>query len=117
MSNNNVITNKQEIATKFNEYFTNIGRSLADKILKPLVNHASFLNGNYIDSFSLFLTNPTEVTSIVNNMVTKKSSGFDNISIEVIKLAMPFIAEPLSSLGNNSSVHGVVPDALKIARV
>ena len=50
-------------------------------------------------------------------MVTKKSSGIDNISIEVIKLALPFIAEPLSSLVNNSFVHGVVPDALKTARV
>ena len=31
-------------------------------------------------------------------MAVKKSAGFDYISVEIMKLSMPYIAEPLSLL-------------------
>ena len=37
--------------------------------------------------------------------------------MDIIKLAIPVIAEPLSCIINNSFTNGVVPDSLKIARV
>ena len=50
-------------------------------------------------------------------MTTKRSDGFDNVSIEIIKLSIKYITEPLSHLVNNSFIRGLVPDSLKIAKV
>ena len=51
--NNKVASDKEEIVNKFNEYFVNIGPTLADKIPTSTVGHKSFLEGDYKDS-SLF---------------------------------------------------------------
>ena len=45
-----------------------------------------------------FLTNADEILSIVSDMAAKKSAGYDNISVKIMKLSMPHIAEPLSCL-------------------
>ena len=50
-------------------------------------------------------------------MAAKKSAGFDNISVEIMKLSMPYIAEPRSCLINKSLTQGIVPDSLKVARI
>ena len=94
----------------------NIGPTLADRIPPSTVGHKSFLEGDYKDS-SLFLTSPEEITDIVTHMTTKRSSGFDNVSIEIIKLSSKYIAEPLSHLVNNSFMSGRVTASLKIAKV
>ena len=73
-----------------------------------------FPRGKFKESFSLFLTCPDEIINIVNNMI-KKSASYDNISIDIMKLAIQFIAEPLSLLINQSFSDGNVHDFLKIA--
>jgi hypothetical protein len=50
-------------------------------------------------------------------MTTKKSAGYDDISLEIMKLAIPFVAHPLSTIVNNSFTLGLMPDSLKIAKV
>ena len=57
--NNKVTSDKKEIVNKFNEYCVNIGPILADKIPPSTVGHKSFLEGDYKDYFSLFLTTPS----------------------------------------------------------
>jgi hypothetical protein len=116
-SSNGKITDKNEVVEKFNEYFANIGPTLANKIPKATVTHESFLEGSFKKSFSLFLTSPEEIIDVVNNLTTKKSAGYDDISTEIIKLAIPYVANPISCLANMSFSSGTVPDHLKIARV
>ena len=94
-------SDKEEIVNKFNEYFVNIDPILADKIPPSTVGHKSFLEGVYKDSFSLFLTSPEEIKDIVTHMTTKWSASFINVSIEIIKLSIKYIAEPLFHLVNN----------------
>ena len=65
----------------------------------------------------LFLTCPEEIKDIIMHMTTKLSAGFDNVSIEIIKLSIKYIVEPLSHLVNNSLTNGQVPDSWKIATV
>ena len=54
--NGHKITDKSSMAQKFNEYFTNIGPSLAEKIPAVNCSHMSYLKGDFKDSFSLFHT-------------------------------------------------------------
>ena len=108
---------KNIIVNKFNEYFVNVGPSLANKIQSSNVHYQQFLCGNYPNSFALFFTTPEEVIKVTNELANKTSAGYDNISISLIKKIIPFIAKPLSELVNKSFETGIVPDQLKIARV
>ena len=70
-------------------------------------------------SVNMFMT-PTdyfEISDIINELHPNKSAGFDEISPKIIKLACPFIAQPLTEIFNSSLVTGIFPDQMKIARV
>ena len=56
---------KTIIARKFNEYFVNIGPSLANKIPNTNTNCTSYLRGNFKNSFTLLQTDVSEVISTV----------------------------------------------------
>ena len=48
---------------------------------------------------------------------TRKSAGYDNIPMSIIKRSICSISSPLTHIVNLSITHGIVPDELKIARV
>ena len=60
--------NKQHIADKFNEYFTNIGPQLAEKI--PFVQGSpnQYLKGVYRNSMFLLPATSDEIRGIINNL-------------------------------------------------
>ncbi len=114
--NGDVITDPLQIATKFNEYFVNIGPNLANSI--PPVN------GNYLSTIlrnnsSMFVypSTPNEVISVTSQLKSNKSAGYDGIEPMVIKNIIQYIASPLSDIINKSFTQGYVPDKLKIAKV
>ena len=115
--NNVDVYDKSTIAEKFNEYFTNVGPSLASKIPDRTDNPLSYMKGNYKDSFMLFPTTFLEVINTVKQFKAKTSSGYDNIPTDILKLSINHIAPHLSTILDNSFVTGCVPDALKIAKV
>jgi hypothetical protein len=112
-----LISDKNEIANKFNEFFVNVGPTLAAKIPVNPVMYNSFLKGDYSKSFSLLPTDPAEILSVVRGLKTKSSAGYDLLSTEMLKLIIPFLAEPLANIINLSFASGKMPDSLKIARV
>ena len=50
-------------------------------------------------------------------MPNKESYGYDDISIETMNIAIPFISSPLARVINNSFSKGIVPDSTKVAKV
>jgi len=114
---NEELTDKYAIVEKFNEYFVNVGPTLANKI--PIVPDTctKYLSGTYKNSFYLDPTSADEITRVVMLMQPKTSAGYDNISVETIKSVITYIAEPLSKIINKSFSTGLVPDQLKIAKV
>ena len=95
------MTDKTVIAQAFNEYFVNIGLTLANNIPDSDVDCMSFLKGNYKDSFTLFETDILEVTSVTKNLKSKTSSGYDNIPTDIIKLSINCTAHILLKLLTN----------------
>ena len=78
--NSQTIINEKEIASKFNNYFTDIGENLADKIdtsNKHPFDH--YLHSPSISKFHFKQTNPNEIISVINNLPMKTSSGHDTI--------------------------------------
>ena len=116
--NSQSISNEKEIASKFNNYFTDIGKNLADKIdtsNKHPFDH--YLHSPSIYKFHLKQTNPNEIISVINNLPMKTSSGHDKISCIILKEIKNIIAQPLSLLVIQAFNTGVFPSKLKLAKV
>jgi exonuclease III len=111
------LTDPKIIVSKFNDFFTNIGKNLANKIPPTSIQFSSFLDGSFKDTFLLFPTDASEVISVAKLLPCKKSAGYDDISVEVMVKTIDHIAEPLAEIINLSFSAGKVPDLLKIAKV
>ena len=95
----NAVNNPQsKIANKFNEFFTNVGSSLATKIPHSTADHKSYLSGS--DSFFASPTTPDEIINIVTSLKSSNSEGVDGINVTVIKASIDLFASPLSQMCN-----------------
>lgn len=121
LKNGNVlITDKQKMATAFNEYFSSIGRKLSDQLGEELDQNA-FLK--YIpvkpDQWSYYfrVVDGREVLKVINKLANKRSYGLDGISNTVLKEIKFQIAGPLAQLTNISLITGYTPPDWKMAKV
>ena len=111
-----IVTDLDEIANKFNTYFINIVHSLSEQI------HATRSSDEYLIKRTNTVFNFSEVSeecidSIIKNMKSKSSTGYDNISIKLIKSAKDFQIKPLTLLMNQIIHTAEFPKQLKIAKV
>ena len=117
--NGTKITDDLNIANHFNNFFIDIGSTLANNIDsagKP--DFQSYLNKLRIDStFHFTSIEETDTISIINNLKPKKSSGYDNISLILLKNSVNSLANPLTCIINQSLANGIFPDKLKIAKI
>ena len=112
-------TNPQTISNKFCSYFSNVGKTFADRIPSPQHSIAEYLNKIRRNEQSLFLspTTETEVQKLINKLPNKKSSGHDDIDNVLLKEISPVITAPLTQLFNESLSKGKFPDIFKTAEV
>ena len=85
-------SNPTQIATKFNNFFANVGPSLANKISPTQITYREFLIGHYAKCFYLNPTSPTEVANIVHSLKNSKCEGFYGLSISPVKDTIDLIA-------------------------
>ena len=112
------VADKNEIVEKFNEYFVNIGSSLAAQIPISSKHFSHYLRPQALmHSFSLYLCDPHEIFQIISKLPNKNSSGFDSIPMHIMKIAASYISEPISEIINKSFSSGIFPDVLKIAKI
>jgi hypothetical protein len=114
---NNVITNPQAIAHKFNDFFTNIGPQLASRIQSVPGDPLPFIQENYPNSMTIFDTDRNEIVKATHSLKALSSKGHDDISPVVIKNIIGGLSTPLCSTFYLSFQMGHLPDQLKIARV
>ena len=67
---------------------------------------------------SLFLDPVTagEINKLIAGL-KNTATGYDDISVTVLKLSLEYIADPLDHICNSSLIEGVFPEQLKIAWV
>ena len=111
-------SDKDLIANKFNEYFTQIGPRLAENIdIANKRSYESYLGNPCEVEFNFTRTTSEEIVEIISKMKPKSSSDLDSISCRLMKDISDIIAIPLTSLINQSLQFGIFPDKLKIAIV
>ena len=116
--NNTFTTNPTLIANNFNDYFSDIGKILADQ-LKPFSEneHTKYLTKRLHQSLFLTPTTSFEVFNLISGLKNTKSTGKDNISAYFLKVAAKVIAATLAQLFNYTFLLGIFPASLKIAKI
>lgn len=116
--NGNILRKTGDIANGFNQFFTNVGPSLARNI-------PNIREGNVCDylfnrnEHSMFLTEVTdnEVINLVKNCKSKTSKDCEDISMILLKRVINSIVSPLTDIFNKSFIQGIFPENMKIAKV
>ena len=116
ISNNKKITNPNEIANGFNDYFVNIGPTLIAKITSEGPSYKIFMHNDYHMSFFIDPANEGEIINIISHL-KEGAPGRDEIVARNLKCISDSIAYPLAQIANLSFQQGVFPEELKIAAV
>ena len=119
--NNNSVSDSKLFAESFNEYFVNIGPSLATEASEEVfAQHTSSYENSNPSLDTTFRFHSIEVNNIVlalTNLKLNKSTGLDKIPAKVLRLSADIIAPSLTYIFNLSLYTGIYIDEWKRARV
>ena len=113
-----IVTDKLEIANKFNLYFTNIGSNLA-KYRSTNKEFASYLikvDENIIQ-FNFQDVDEDTIRKIIDDFPPKKSRGFDGITLKQLKYLKESLLAPITLIIRQVIHTGIFPEQLEIAKV
>src|ERR1043165_9041173 len=115
---NGILTNDAvQIANSFNNYFTNIACSLAENMPDPLFDFSTYMPTPLLNSIGLLPTSAEEVINISSGIRLSHSRGLDDIDPCIATRFLTHVAHPLAEVINCSFNNGIVPRALKAAKV
>ena len=116
--NGEEITDSNIKANKFCKYFTDIRPSLAKNIKIPQnINAKEFLTGTHNCTFQFKNIDDISILKIINELPNKSSTGFDDISMTLLKAIKTEIIPALTCIFNQSLNTAIFPEKLKIAKV
>ena len=107
------------IASKMNEYFSNVGERLASDFSSPPSNDNDFVHylGEPLqESFSFESVSESTVYEIILS-IKNSSPGYDQIPIQIYKEYFRFIGCLITKICNSSLQLGEFPKELQIAKV
>ena len=111
------ITDPQQIANSFNEYFANIGQNLVTTVLPTNNSPTDYLKNSPAHSFFQFPCTHNEIQLEIDKLTTGKTTGPYSFPAAIIKILKFVIAKPLETIFNFSFQSGVEPSKFKVARV
>ena len=118
MINERKIVDNESIANAFNNFFGNIGKSIAAKMQPTQCNFRDFLSQDYpMDSLYMFPTNENEVSKIIGNLKRSYATGVDGMNSCFIKDITQYICAAFTHICNLSLVSGQFPEAMKFSKV
>ena len=98
--NGDIIKDKKKLADHFNNYFANIGHILSQQITANYnsdVSYSDFLDNSTNYRFMCSLVSESVIDKIINDISAKNSSGPDDISTKLLKLAKHDLISPLTN--------------------
>ena len=118
------VEDHHDIANIFNTYFTTVTDKIGTKNLVNVnsSNHVYPLNYLYqvftsqFPSIKLTPVTSKEISEIIESLKQKNSHGYDEISVKILKISLPFIVSPLTYICNGMST-GIFPMRLKYSQI
>ena len=116
---NLIVTRQKDIANELGDYFSTVGEKFAKKTLKSAKNIDDYMSLILRNNKSIFLvaTNTHEISKLIDKLLNKKSSGYDNLDNVLLKKIKDEIALPLSLIFNESLSKGIFPSCMKLGEV
>jgi len=106
----------EPISEAFAGFFSRVGRDISESIADTQTSPDSYLSGDYPHSFFFEPTTEQEILTVISQM-RNSSAGHDTLRPQLIKDNCLTLTKPITHIINLSLSQGVVPDALKIARI
>ena len=110
INNNQYSSDTKIIANQFNEYFTNVGNSLA-KNIKTNIDPLQYVYHNK-NTGNITEINNHEINSVISSLPSS-AAGYDEIPASIMKQLGNYYAEPLTHLINQSISQGLFPEEMK----
>ena len=118
LDGNKVITENVDIANCFNNFFANIGPTLANSIKGPIgQSYKDFLKTKIESHFSFNTVDNSYVLNLINKLKPKPSFGHDGLSSIMLKGIATSVSPILTCIINQSLCTGIFPQSLKIAKI
>src|SRR6218665_842071 len=105
------------MANGLNDFFTNVAQSLAGKLKSPINHYSRYLPSPKLTSMGIIPTTPEEILDIGRTCKGTRSKGVDDVDPHLAGMHLHRIATTLSIIINCSLNTGIVPDAIKIAKI
>ena len=96
------VTNPKNITNAFNNFFINIGPSLAKTIPQSNKNFKNFLNNSSLNSFVLKPVTHDEVRKRISQLNNRKALGLTSIPVTILKDNIDVLVRPLTFITNQS---------------
>ena len=109
------LTKKEDISNGFNDYFSSIGKEMADTLLTT-PGFEEYLTQT-TKCFSLEPLEIDKVEEISRKQQPKLSCGLDMINNKIVKTACMQLATPVSIIVNKSIREATVPRIYKKAKI
>ncbi len=114
-------SNLQNTANDLNIFFRDIAINIQNSIPPPVRDFKHYLNlskkNTSNNNFSLSPITAKEIDSVISNLSSKTSSGFDNLSNKIIKATKSALSKPIAKIVNKSFESGSFPTSLKISKI
>ena len=113
------ITDPNEIADSFGQFYSTLGSSLAQKILDSQQSAKDYLDKipQNLHSMLLLPASQQEVNRIIDGLPSKSSSGHDDVSNILLKSLKSSLTYPMTLILNQSLETGTFPERMKLADV
>ena len=112
--NGEICKEKTKIANSFNEYFSNIGERLAEKLPKNN-SFKEYLRQPVRTSFAFNPCSEREIIDIVNSLENSTSPGIDDIPVWLLKDNINSLSKIVTAICNLSMAEGLFPEKLAVA--
>ena len=117
INNNEYTSDCKVISDKFNQFFVNVGPTLASKIKIPELSVNRYVKHNNVSSMFISAVLEDELINVVKNLSNKTSMDHNHISMSLVKNVISDISKPLTYIANKSFSQGCFPEQMKIAKV
>ena len=116
MEENLITTDNELISNKFNDFFINIGPTLAKSISHVNKSPLSYLGNRFTESIYLAPVSENEIGQLMKSL-KDTAAGFDDLNAMCLKISSQFLVKPLTHICNLSLSQGIFPEQLKIVNV
>ena len=100
-----------------NDFFTNIGPNVENKIPKSKHNFQEYLKNPNLQTLMHQPCDAIEVIDIIKDLKTSKACGPYSIPVNLLKSSYTILVPILTTLINKSLIQGEFPNLLKYANV